>query len=65
MPARGFSGLSVREATELRHKDLKAINDKKNPLRVKPVAMKDVSVGAGGVKAVLKPASWNVVRLEV
>lgn len=62
--ARGFSGLSVREATELRHKDLKAINDKKDPLRVKPAKLKDVAVGRGGVKAVLKPASWNVVRLE-
>ena len=62
--ARGFSGLSVREATELRHKDLKAVNDSKNPLRVKPARLKEVAVAAGGLEATLKPASWNVVRLE-
>ena len=62
--ARGFGHLTVKEATELQHKDLKAINDKQNPLRVQPVPLKGIKTGDGTVSLELKPASWNVVRLE-
>ena len=61
--ARNFGRLQVKEAEELQEDDLKAINSKTEPLRVKPRALKDVSVDGGKIKLALKPASWNVVRL--
>ncbi|MGL4810985.1 MAG: alpha-N-arabinofuranosidase [Beijerinckiaceae bacterium] len=62
--ARGFGTLKVKEATELQNKDLKAINDKKNPMRISPAPLKSVKVKDEQVSLELKPASWNVVRLE-
>ncbi|WP_342363665.1 alpha-N-arabinofuranosidase [Terrarubrum flagellatum] len=61
--ARGFGRLSVAEATELRDDDLKAINSKSQPERVKPAPLAGVSVDGGHISARLKPASWNVIRL--
>ena len=63
--ARGFAGLKVKEATELQSDDLKAINDKKNPMRISPQPLKAIKVNGGKISLELKPASWNVVRLEM
>jgi alpha-L-arabinofuranosidase len=62
--ARNFGRLGVKEATQLHHVDLKAINDKEGPLRVKPERLDHVEVSAGGLSMTLLPASWNVIRLE-
>jgi alpha-N-arabinofuranosidase len=62
--ARNFGRLRVKEATQLHHVDLKAINDKAVPMRVKPERLDHVEVGADGLSMTLLPASWNVIRLE-
>ena len=62
--ARNFGRLSVKEATQLHHVDLKASNDKEMPMRVKPERLDHVEVGAGSLAMTLLPASWNVIRLE-
>jgi alpha-N-arabinofuranosidase len=61
--ALGFGRLVVGEAHELRHDDLQATNSKDATGRVKPERLKDVTVTGEGLKAVLKPASWNLVHL--
>jgi alpha-N-arabinofuranosidase len=62
--ARNFGRLKVTEASQLHHVDLKAINDKEVPMRVKPERLDQVEAGAGGLSMTLLPASWNVIRLE-
>jgi alpha-N-arabinofuranosidase len=61
---RNFGKLSVKEATQLHHPDLKAFNDPVAPLRVRPERLERVEAGAGGLTTTLLPASWNVIRLE-
>ncbi len=61
--ARNFGGLKVVEADELHEDDLKAINSKTDPLRVKPRKLDGVQVSGGKITLALKPASWNVVKL--
>ena len=61
--ARGFKGLQVAQATQLRHDDLKAINTRQTPDKVKPAPLAGVSVAGDRVRMTLPPASWNVVRL--
>ncbi len=62
--ARNFGRLALKEASELHHADLKAINDKAAPLRVKPQPLDAIKIGPDGIEATLKPASWTVIRLE-
>ncbi len=62
--ARGFSGLSVAQAPQLRDADLQAVNTKDAPDRIRPVQLAEVKVSGGEVSATLAPASWNVVRLS-
>ena len=64
LDARGFGKLKVTEATELRHADLKAVNSKQEPLKVKPATLKGVTARANAIALELQPASWNVIRLE-
>ena len=63
--ANGFSGLKVEQAIQLGDGDLKAVNTKANPDRVKPSALAGVKVEGSTVQATLLPASWNVIRLKV
>jgi alpha-N-arabinofuranosidase len=63
--ATGFSKLSVARAHQLHDKDLKALNTKDKPNRIKPAPLKDVKVQNGGLRATLRPASWNVIQLKV
>jgi alpha-N-arabinofuranosidase len=48
----------------LRHDSLTAVNDKNAPDRVSPKRLEGVTVADGAVTMTLKPASWNVIRLE-
>lgn len=61
---RGFGGMKVAVAEELRHDSLTAVNDKNAPDRVAPKRLEGVTVADGAVTMTLKPASWNVIRLE-
>jgi alpha-N-arabinofuranosidase len=63
--ARGFGKLAVEHALELRDDDLKAINSKTAPERVKPMALQGVACEGGKLRLQLAPASWNVICLDV
>jgi alpha-N-arabinofuranosidase len=62
--ARNFRCVAVKEASQLHHDDLKATNDRTSPMRVKPEELTTIELGAKGIEVTLKPASWNVIRLE-
>ena len=62
--ARNFGALKVKEAEELHDSDLKAINTKSDPLRVKPKPINGISVSGGKITVSLKAASWNVIKLS-
>lgn len=62
--ADGFARLTVEDAIQLHDQDLKAVNTRTAPTRVKPSSLGDVDVTPGGLRATLKPASWNVIRLK-
>ena len=61
--ARGFTGLVVAQALALHDRDLNAANTKHDPLRVRPLPLKDVAAEGDRLRATLPPASWNVIRL--
>lgn len=61
---RGLGRLAVAEAFELKHHDLKAINSRESPDEVSPKPHPAVEVADGGLRAMLKPLSWNVFALE-
>ena len=60
----GFGRLTLAEATVLTDSDLKAVNTKAAPMRVKPVRLGGVVVGSKTVRMELPPASWSVVNLK-
>ena len=60
---RVFPKLAVTSATELRHDDLQAVNSKERPDCVVPVDAAGATCRHGHLRATLKPASWNVIRL--
>jgi alpha-N-arabinofuranosidase len=60
----GFSGLKLEQALQLHDADLKAVNTKKTPNRVKPAPLTGVGVEANRLQATLAPASWNIIRLS-
>ncbi len=62
LEARGFGSLAVKSAKTMHHKDIKAVNDKDNPNRVKPGTLKDVKAAGKKASIVLPPASWTVVN---
>ena len=61
---KGFSKLAVAKAHQLHDKDLKAQNTAKHPNRIKPLPLPDIKVRSDGLRATLRPASWNVIRLK-
>jgi alpha-N-arabinofuranosidase len=63
--AKGFGNLRVEKALQLHHADLKAINSKAAPDKVAPTALSAVRIDGEHVHATLKPASWNVIRVNV
>ena len=58
--ARGFSGLRLAEAWQLRDDDLAAVNTKEAPDRVRPTTL-EAAVDGDRLRLNLAPASWNVV----
>jgi alpha-N-arabinofuranosidase len=62
---RGFEGLRIVEARQLRHDDLMAANTKDSPDEIKPVPLDAVRVDGNGLAVDLAPASWSVIRLSV
>ena len=62
---RGFDGLSVVNAHQLRHDDLKAVNTKDSPEEVKPSSLDGIEVDGSRIRVRLAPASWSVIRLKV
>jgi alpha-N-arabinofuranosidase len=63
--AEGFAGFEIEQALQLCDADLKAVNTKAQPERVKPSALPNVKATSGGLSATLAPASWNVIRAKV
>ena len=58
---RGLGQRTVASASELHHKDLKAINSKTAPDEVAPKSRSDLTINGETLKAKLKPLSWNVI----
>jgi len=63
--AEGFSGFVVERALQLHDTDLKAVNTKTHPDRVKPSALASVRAEGNSLTATLAPASWNVIRVRI
>ena len=61
---RGFGNLSIAEGFELWHDNLKATNTREAPDEVSPTRHPACESGDGGLKATLKPLSWNVFDLR-
>ena len=61
--ARGFSGLTVAQALALHDRDLDAANTRDEPERIEPAPLEGVALEGDRLRALLPPASWNVVRL--
>jgi alpha-L-arabinofuranosidase len=61
---RGFGTLSISESLELKHDDLKATNTRVAPDAVAPVRHPACEISGAGLKATLKPLSWNVIALK-
>jgi alpha-N-arabinofuranosidase len=62
--AEGFAGLAVDLALTLHDTDLKAVNTKESPDRIKPAPLKTATVEESHVRAALPPVSWSVIRLK-
>jgi len=60
----GFGEYEVIEHIVMFHEDKYAVNEAKAPNRVAPTTDGNAFVEQGLCKAVLKPLSWNVIRLK-
>jgi alpha-N-arabinofuranosidase len=56
----GFGERRLLYASELHHESLKAENTRTAPNAVQPRARQEVEASSGGIRARLKPLSWNV-----
>ena len=61
--AKGFPDLLVEETLEL-HGDLEAVNTRDDPDRIRPAPLDGVTVEGNRLRAILAPASWNLIRLD-
>ena len=61
---RGFGKLAVAKAHQLHDDDLRALNTAKQPNRIKPMPLSETRIRSGGVRATLRPASWNVIQVK-
>lgn len=59
-----FDAVSVIEQQTLHHSDLKAVNSAERE-EVAPVAQQGAALENGTLKAVLLPASWNMLRISL
>ena len=55
----------MERALQLHDTDLKAVNTKAHPDRVKPSTLAGVWAEGNCLTATLLPASWNVIRVMV
>jgi alpha-N-arabinofuranosidase len=62
--ANGFAGLKVATARQLCDQDLTALNTRDKPDRIKPAPLQDIEMKGARLRAMLAPASWNVIRLS-
>ena len=53
----------MAQALALHDRDLEAANSKDEPERIKPSPLEDVALEGERLRALLPPASWNVIRL--
>ena len=53
----------MAQALALHDGDLEAANTKDEPERIKPAPLEGVALEGDRLRAMLPPASWNVVRL--
>jgi alpha-N-arabinofuranosidase len=59
---RGFGeGLTILDAQQVTHANMKAVNTKDDPNNVAPAPIADIHVVGPLLKAKLAPASWNVI----
>jgi len=63
--ARGFAGLELESALEMRDDDLDAVNTMTAPDRIRPGKLEGVTIDNGRISLRLSPASWNIVRLKL
>jgi hypothetical protein len=56
---------AVKQALQLCDADLKAVNNKTSPDRIRPVPLAKVRTDDERVDVVLAPASWSVIQLAV
>ena len=59
----GFSGYSIVEHLVMTNNDLKAVNDMKNPDRVKPVQGSGAGIEGEKLTVQFPKLSWNVIRM--
>ena len=60
----GFGTLRLREALQLHHTDLRAVNTRDEPDRVTPTVLHEVRIQSESVHATLVPASWTMLRFD-
>jgi alpha-N-arabinofuranosidase len=63
--ADGFANFAPGRATTLAHSSLDAVNTSAAPDTVGPTALVGVSSDGNRIRALLKPASWSMIRLTV
>lgn len=63
MELKQFGGFRILEHVVLEHEDLFAVNTEENPYNVLPHTCDNAKVENGGLQAVLKSPSWNMIRL--
>jgi len=61
----GFSKPVIEETIQLQDSDIKAVNTKEQPDRIKPWPLDRVHAEGDDIYALLRPASWNVIRVGV
>jgi alpha-N-arabinofuranosidase len=63
--ATDFGALRLHDASQLSNPDLKAVNTKQDPDRVKPMSLDGVRIEDDHLHATLPPASWTMIRLDL
>lgn len=61
---RDFGNSSIIEHIEISHVDLNAVNSSDNPFIIKPVQSSDSIIVDQIIESILKPYSWNVIRIK-
>lgn len=61
---RDFGDLVCTEHIVLHHDDVKAVNTEENPGEVAPTSAQPGAIDHGKLEIILRPLSWNVIRLK-